>query len=119
MNTGKVRVAVATRNGERIDEHFGQADLLDVYEVTPGLAVLIERRAVENYCQGGAGDEDKRELILRTIADCQAVFAARIGEGPRRRLKDAVIEPVDAFAYEPVVAALLSWSQGKPGPQSP
>lgn len=107
--TPTVRIAVATKDGSKIDEHFGQAQTLDVYDLSAGGSALLERRVVGSYCQGGAGDEDQRELILRAMADCRAVFASRIGDGPRKRLAQLGIEPVDRFAHEPVGPSLQAW----------
>ena len=79
-----MRVAVATKTGLNIDEHFGQTERLDIYDVSAGQVALVERRMVDSHCRGGAVDDDRRETLLRAIADCAAVFAARVGEGPRQ-----------------------------------
>ena len=105
----KIRVAVATKNGEKIDEHFGHADEFIVYDVSPAGVNRLETRVVEHYCQGGYGDEDKRDVILRALADCRALFVARVGDGPRKKLLGAAIEPVDAYAFEPVEKSLWAW----------
>jgi len=103
------RVAVATRGDGRIDQHFGHARELLVYEVSDvGLRALALRRVVA-YCQGGDGDDDAREATFRALQDCRAVFAARIGHGPRARLEAAGIEPVVEYAFQPVETAILAW----------
>lgn len=104
-----LRVAVATKNNAQIDEHFGHADEFKVYQVGPDGARFEEVRTVEHYCQGGYGDEDKREVILRALADCKALFVARVGEGPAKKLREAGILPVDDYPYGAIEASLVDW----------
>lgn len=105
------RVAVASSGKGQIDVHFGHADRFDIYDVDATGVRFLENRDVEHYCQGGYGDEDKREVILRAIADCAACFIARVGEGPRQKLAGAGIEAVDDFPYGAVEASLKTWFQ--------
>ncbi len=104
-------VAVASKDNRQIDEHFGHAEEFKIYSVTADGATYLETRLVEHYCQGGYGDEDKREVILRALADCRALFCARVGEGPKNRLREAGIEPVDAYPYGLIEPSLLAWYQ--------
>lgn len=103
-----IRVAVATKDRTQIDEHFGQAEVFTVYDVSAAGVTLVEPRAVAHYCNGDSND-DRRDAIVRALADCRAIFAARIGDGPRKKLAAAAIEPVDAYAFEPVEASLSAW----------
>lgn len=108
-------IAVATKTGQQIDMHFGHADDFAIYAVCDGVVTFLEKREVEHYCQGGHGDEDKREVILRALADCRALFVARIGGGPGTQLREAGIEPVDDYPYgapEPSIAAWLTSRNG-------
>lgn len=107
--TAPLRVAVATKNQAQIDLHFGHADDFNVYTVDGGKVTFLEKRVVEHYCQGGYGDEDKREVILRALADCSALFAARIGDGPKGKLAAAGIEPVDAFPHGAIEDSIREW----------
>jgi nitrogen fixation protein NifB len=104
-----LRVAVASTDGRVIDMHFGHVEAFRVYRVDVTGVHFLESRDVEHYCQGGYGDEDKREVILRALADCSALFVARAGEGPKARLREAGIEPVDAFPFALVESAILEW----------
>lgn len=104
-----VLVAVATKNGVQIDQHFGHADAFNIYRISGQQVIPVEVRQVEHYCQGGYGDEDKRDVILRALADCAAVFVARVGDGPARQLLQAGIQPVDDYPHAGLEAALLDW----------
>ncbi len=107
------RVAVATTNRAFIDEHFGEADEFAVYDVGAGGPQFLETRVVEHYSRGEHVIEDKREVALRALAGCEALFAARVGDGPSKKLLDVGIQPVDGYAQEPVDAALAQWWQGR------
>ena len=109
MSAPDILIAVATKTGQQIDLHFGHADAFAIYKVSGDSITFLESRAVEHYCQGGFGDEDKREAILRALAHCTAVFLARVGDGPARRLRDAGIEPVTDYPYGAPEAAIASW----------
>lgn len=83
------QVAVATKSGMLVDQHFGQVSEFYVYEYNQGNAVFKEKRSISKYCNGSeeCGDkEDKIEAIIKTIADCDAVIAMRIGESPKMKL---------------------------------
>jgi nitrogen fixation protein NifB len=107
-----VRVAVATKGEGLVNEHFGHARELLVYELSRDGAKLVSHRKIENYCQAGDGDEDTLAAVLRAIEDCAAVLVAKIGRCPKDALAAAGIEPVDAHAFEPIEAAALQWFAG-------
>ncbi len=96
----KVLVAVATKGQGQINEHFGHAKEFQIYELSTGGAKFVGHRRVDLYCQGGYGDEDSLETVIRAINDCVAVFVAKIGGCPKNDLIKAGIEPVDQYAYE-------------------
>ncbi|WP_165873521.1 NifB/NifX family molybdenum-iron cluster-binding protein [Parasulfuritortus cantonensis] len=113
MSESPLRVAVAGKGEGRIDVHFGHADRFDIYEVDGAGARFLEHREVEHYCQGGYGDEDKREVIVRVLADCVACFVARVGDGPRARLAEAGIAAVDDYPYGAVLDSPNAWYAGR------
>jgi nitrogen fixation protein NifB len=113
-NTGSsVLVGVASKGDNQINEHFGHADAFHVYEVSAGGVNFVETRLVEHYCQGGYGDDDKREAILRVLADCAACFVARVGDGPRTKLASAGIEAVSDYPYGAIEESLTAWFSGR------
>jgi predicted Fe-Mo cluster-binding NifX family protein len=109
IRAGETVVAVATKGGEQINLHFGHADDFAIYAVSHEEVRYIETRQVEHYCQGGYGDEDKREVILRALSDCTALFAARVGGGPKARLAGAGIEPVEEYPFGVIEASIRDW----------
>jgi len=105
----KVLVAVATKGSGLINEHFGHAKEFQVYELSTAGAKFVGHRRVDLYCQGGYGEEDSLETIIRAINDCHAVFVAKIGGCPKGDLIKAGIEPVDQFAHEFIEKSAIGW----------
>lgn len=91
----KFQVAVATKSGMIVDQHFGQVSELYVYEYLNGNAKFIEKRSVNKYCDGKQDcdeKEDKISMIIHTIADCDAVIVMRIGDSPKMKLNQKGIK---------------------------
>ncbi len=109
------RVAVATKAGGLVDRHFGHTREFLVYDVSRAGARLVGRRVTDLYCAGCDGDDDALAVALRALADCRAVFVAKIGHCPKGRLASAGIEPVTEFAFLPIEAAVLAWFEGFAG----
>jgi nitrogen fixation protein NifB len=107
-----ILVAVASKGGGRINEHFGHAKEFQVYEVGTTGAKFVGHRRVDLYCEGGYAEEDSLETVVRAINDCVAVFVARIGGCPRDGLLAAGIEPVDRFALEYIEQSAIAYFRG-------
>ncbi|MCC9624186.1 nitrogenase cofactor biosynthesis protein NifB [Thalassospira sp. MA62] len=105
----KLLVAVATKGSGLINEHFGHAKEFQIYELSTQGAKFVGHRRVDHYCQGGYGDEDGLETVIRAINDCHAVFVAKIGGCPKADLTKAGVEPVDGFAHEYIEKSALAW----------
>jgi nitrogen fixation protein NifB len=106
------RVAVATKSGGLVDQHFGHAREFLVYDVSRGGVALVGRRSTETYCKGGEGEDDALDVALRALADCDAVLVAKIGHCPKGQLAAAGVEPATAQAFQPIEAAALGWFEG-------
>ena len=72
------RVAFAS-TGEYIDQHFGSARYFQVYDIDGAEYRHIGQRRTEAKCQGHC--EGGFSHILGALGDCDAIFAAKIGEG--------------------------------------
>ncbi len=105
----KILIAVATKGGGRVNEHFGHAKEFQIYEVSTAGAKFVGHRRVDLYCQGGFGDEDKLPTVIRAIADCAAVFVAKVGACPKEELLKAGIEPVEAYAHEFIEQSAIAY----------
>lgn len=98
-----LRIAVATRDGTRIDQHFGQTEAFFIYEVTGTGPVLAECRAIADHERDG---EERRDTIYRMIGDCRMLLVAKIGVTPQEVLAAKGVEATDLHAGKGVEAAL-------------
>jgi nitrogen fixation protein NifB len=102
-------IAVATKGGGKVNEHFGHASEFQIYEVSAQGAKFVGHRRVDLYCQGGYGEEDSLPTVIRAINDCHAVFVAKIGGCPKDDLKKAGIDPVDRYAHEFIEQSAIAY----------
>jgi nitrogen fixation protein NifB len=109
--TETLMLAVATKGGGRINQHFGQASEFHIYEVSPLGVKLVGQRGFRHYCQGGYDDPETIPAILSALEGCTAVLVAKIGDCPREDLERAGIEAVQDYAYEYIEASALAWYQ--------
>ena len=86
----KIRIAVASKTGMTVDQHFGQAEQFYIYESDGAAASYVETRSVSKYCNGmdDCGEKAGRMAgILAAVDDCKGVLALRIGESPLKKLE--------------------------------
>ncbi|MEO0757291.1 MAG: nitrogenase cofactor biosynthesis protein NifB [Cyanobacteria bacterium J06648_16] len=100
----KVLVAVASKGGGLVNQHFGHAKEFMIYEVDAHEATFISHRKVADYCQGGYGEEAALDGIINTIADCKAVLSAKVGPCPQKKLQKAGLVVVEAYDVIETVA---------------
>lgn len=87
------RIAVTSKYGKLVDQHFGHATKLLIYQGDGLRFQLRETRTVGQYCAGmsecdaEAGDSG-REKIIEALKDCNAVLTMRIGYHAKERLRD-------------------------------
>ena len=56
--------------------------------------MFLEKRNVDKYCSGKdfCEGDNKIEKIVKTISDCDGVISLRIGEEPKKKLKESNIK---------------------------
>lgn len=101
-------IAVATKNGKEIDQHFGHAERFLIYDVEGSSARLVDEKKVDRYCSYDA-DHPLRAPLLRKISvaltGCRAVACAQIGQAPLMEMERLGI---DVFTVEgPIPKALV------------
>ena len=104
-------LAVASKEGQAISDHFGHARHFRIYEVSPDSCRYIESRDVEHYCHGNTGSQSAMAMILQTIKDCRAVFVAKIGDGPIEKLAKIGVRAVSSYAWEAIEPSLLDYAR--------
>ncbi len=93
----KMLLAVATKGGGIVNQHFGHAKEFQIYEVDGKRVEFIGHRKVDHFCQGGFGEEATLENIIKAISDCEAVLVSKIGDCPKEELHKAGIKTVEAY----------------------
>jgi predicted Fe-Mo cluster-binding NifX family protein len=106
-----VKVAVASKEGISISQHFGHAKKFWIYSVQESSCKFLETRDVDHYCLGNSSSQSAMAMILQTINDCEAVFVAKIGDGPTEKLKAIGVTAIDQYAHEAIGESLVDYAQ--------
>ena len=92
------RVAVATRGGDKVNQHFGHATEFLIYDTDGRDTKLIGVRKIQAYCHGKAdcnGDKNATlQEIISILSDCRIFLCSGIGDVPRGSLNKAGILPL-------------------------
>ena len=103
------RVAVASRTGKLVDEHFGRAETFYIYELNESGFTFIEKRNVKKFCGGRktcVEERDDLNRIIMMISDCSHLICSMAGGKAEFHLKGAGITP--SYFYGPIDEALFS-----------
>ncbi|MBD2459896.1 nitrogenase cofactor biosynthesis protein NifB [Oscillatoria sp. FACHB-1407] len=96
-NSPKILVAVATKGGGLVNQHFGHAKEFMIYEVDANEAKFVGHRKIDNYCQSGYGEDATLEYTIKAISDCKAILVSKVGECPKAELREAGLQVVEAY----------------------
>jgi predicted Fe-Mo cluster-binding NifX family protein len=90
-------IAVTSKTGTEVDQHFGHAERFLIYQYEQGSFRLIREVSVEKFC-AYVPDQPFRhgrfQGIAEAIEGCQLVVTAMIGEYPKEQLKKLGIQAV-------------------------
>ncbi len=103
---GTLLVAVATKGGGRINEHFGHAREFQVYEASPKGISFVGHRKVEQYCMGGFGEDATLDGVIEALEGIDVVLCAKIGDCPKDSLVAAGIRATDAHGFDYIETAI-------------
>jgi len=90
-------IAIASTDGENVNEHFGRADRFLIYDVTPGNRILITVRDVEPLSTGDKNhpfDPERMANVAGAVKDCRMVYCVKIGDRPRQELEQLGITTI-------------------------
>jgi nitrogen fixation protein NifB len=99
-------IAVATKGGGRVNQHFGHAAEFQIFEVSESGCRFVGHRRVDRYCRGGEGEDDVLDATLTALNGVSVVLVGKIGRCPRQRLADVGIAAVDDYAFDYVETAI-------------
>jgi len=82
-------IAVATKDGKNINQHFGHAVRFLLYDVAGASVKLVGMKEVEKYCSYDEA-HPLRGHVLRGIAEalqgCRAIVCSQIGPAPQEEM---------------------------------
>ena len=87
-----LRVAFASNDVKRVNQHFGSAQAFAIYAIDAEAAQLLE------VCQFGElaedGNEDKLSAKFQALSGCIAVYSAAVGASAVAQLKNLGVTPL-------------------------
>lgn len=92
-------IAVASKSGTEIDQHFGKAEQFLIYDYGSGNPEPLKTVVVEKYCTSDPNHryhESRFGAIASALEGCEVVLTEMIGDLPKRELLKAGIMPLTA-----------------------
>jgi len=102
-------IAVASKSGTEVDQHFGHAEKFRIYKYSRTGSQQVREVEVEKYCSFDPDHPFRHrqfDAIVEALAGCRAVATAMIGELPKQELAKAGIQAVSVSG--PIEAALAT-----------
>ena len=102
-----MRIAVASKSGTEVDQHFGHAERFLIYEAGDGSMSRVGEMRVEKYCSFDPDNPMRHrqfDRIVEALKGCRVVITAMIGDYPRQKLKKAGL--IHIVAAGPIEQAL-------------
>jgi len=104
-----LKVAFASTDRTRVNQHFGAAEGFAVYEVTPERATLV---GVAEFAEEAMdGNEDKLTAKVDFLAGCVAVYVMAIGASAIKKLMAAGVQPIRINEVDAIDELLLEISK--------
>jgi len=89
-----MQIAIASTDGDTVNEHFGKAERFLIYDCTEARLTLLGIQPVVPLSPGDPQPPFDPERMAATIAalkGCARVYCTRIGERPQQELERAGI----------------------------
>ena len=87
-----LKVAFASTDRTRVNQHFGAAEGFVIYEVTPDKATLV---GVAEFAEEAMdGNEDKLGAKIDFLDGCTAVYVMAIGASAIKKLMAKGVQPI-------------------------
>lgn len=91
----KGRIAVATKDGKVVTDHFGHCERYTIVEVNLDGYQYLEQRGVTPPCIGGDHSTEAIVEVIEKLSDCKAILVNQIGGGALR-----IVEKYHIAVYE-------------------
>ncbi|MDR1196298.1 MAG: hypothetical protein LBL00_07480 [Endomicrobium sp.] len=95
----KIRIALASSDGEFIDTHFGKCEAFRIIDMDKHTKKYeyIEIRKSDRMCGQNGHTAEGLENIIKLLCDCSYVIVARIGIWIKADLEKREIIPIEFF----------------------
>lgn len=104
-----LKVAFASTDRNRVNQHFGAAEGFVIYEVTPDKATLV---GVAEFAEESMdGNEDKLVAKVDFLAGCAAVYVMAIGASAIKKLMAKGVQPIRINEVDAIDDLLLEISK--------
>lgn len=100
-------IAVTTKSGTEVDQHFGHAERFLIYDYGGGSPEPVKEVVVEKYCSYDPDHPFRHpqfKAIVKALEGCKAVVTEMIGELPKQELQKAGLTPI--VTSGPIIDAL-------------
>ena len=92
----KYKVAVASTDGETVNQHYGRAEKFYIYTVDDEVGYdLAEERCVESVCQDGGHEISRMQESVLRFTDCRYMIVSRLGPAASAALTAAGITAME------------------------
>ena len=99
-----IKVAFASSDRKRVNQHFGAAEGFAIYRVTPTGYALLE--VTEFGRLDMDGNEDKLVAKIESLDGCVAVYCQAVGASAIGKLRAQGVQPIKV-ASETLISSLL------------
>ena len=90
-----MKIAFTTSDGSMIDQHFGQCESFQIWEVGPDQAAFLESVTTGEH---GDDEEDRIAARAKLLSDCAIVYTMQIGGPAAAKLVAQKIHPMKTNA---------------------
>jgi len=111
-----MKIAFTTTDGSMIDQHFGQCESFQIWEIGPDQASFLESVSTEAH---GSDEEDRIAARAKILSDCAIVYTMQNGGPAEAKLVAKNIHPMKinaAVSLPETVAKLQEVLRGNPPP---
>ncbi len=86
-----MKIAFTSSDGTMIDQHFGQCEKFQIWEVGPDAAAFLETVQVAAH---GSDEEDRIAARADLLSDCAIVYTMQVGGPAAAKLVARKIHPM-------------------------
>jgi predicted Fe-Mo cluster-binding NifX family protein len=90
-------IAVASKTGIEVDQHFGHAERFLIYDYVGGQPTQVKEVSVDKYCSYDPDHPFRHpqfNAIVTALDGCKVVVTQMIGELPKQELAKVGITPI-------------------------